>query len=99
MNLQLALAVLIAVFSTTVASTSSFITPPPPGPAGNFQDNPTHKEGQQLEFQWTSDLKTLDLVLWQDYPTPGGNTGTAYFLNLLSTYKFSTWLSVLKIGN
>lgn len=95
---QFALVVLVAVFSTSVASKTSFITPPPPGPGGNYQDNPTHKEGRQLEFKWTSNvLKLMNLGLWQEYPTPGD--GTAYYLSLLGMYMHTKWLPALKFQN
>ncbi|OAA35309.1 hypothetical protein NOR_08064 [Metarhizium rileyi] len=87
MNHLHVLAVLLAALVSRVASRSSFITPPPPGPAGNYQDNPTHKEGQQLEFQWTSNLKRINLGMWQEYPTPRDGNGTAYYQSLLEGSK------------
>ncbi|TWU71790.1 hypothetical protein ED733_003591 [Metarhizium rileyi] len=85
MNHLHVLAVLLAALVSHVASRSSFITPPPPGPAGNYQDNPTHKEGQQLEFQWISNLKRINLGMLQEYPTPRDGNGTAYYQSLLGT--------------
>ncbi|KAK2595656.1 hypothetical protein QQS21_006629 [Conoideocrella luteorostrata] len=82
MHLQFAFAVLIAALSTAVTCQSQFILPPPPGPPGNYQDNPTHKEGQKLEVQWTSNLSYMNLILWQEYPVPPDTTGREYYQTL-----------------
>ncbi|KAH9903679.1 hypothetical protein F4778DRAFT_94638 [Xylariomycetidae sp. FL2044] len=54
------LAVIRPVFADT-----KFLRPPDSGPNGDFSDNPTYKIGDTLNIQWDTNLKEVDLLLWQ----------------------------------
>ncbi|KAH6985821.1 hypothetical protein BKA56DRAFT_579176 [Ilyonectria sp. MPI-CAGE-AT-0026] len=71
----------LAAFIPTVRSESSFSQPPGPGPAGNYRDNPTYEVGEKIDIQWSSDLETMDLLLWQEYP--GAGDSSSFFDRLL----------------
>ncbi|KAH6889648.1 hypothetical protein B0T10DRAFT_38069 [Thelonectria olida] len=62
-----------ALFWDRAIAETSFSQPPSSGPANNFQDNPTYKVGEKIDLQWSSNLTSMDLVLWQQYPAKSAN--------------------------
>ena len=55
-----------------VSATGSFIQPPQPGPTGDFSNDPTYKIGSIMSVEWESNLTSMDLRLFQQYPLPDG---------------------------
>ena len=55
-----------------VSATGSFIQPPQPGPTGDFSNDPTYKIGSIMSVEWESNLNSMDLRLFQQYPLPDG---------------------------
>lgn len=76
------LAAIVGSFITGVRSTSQFSLPPASGPVGNYRDNPSYEVGDHLDVQWTSDLDSMDLTLWQEYPMANEDDGTFWFKKL-----------------
>ncbi|KAH7125944.1 hypothetical protein EDB81DRAFT_810201 [Dactylonectria macrodidyma] len=64
--------ILLGALVAGVRSEASFVMPPPGGPAYNYQDNPEYKVGKTINVEWTSDLSSMDLVIWQQYPAAIG---------------------------
>ncbi|KAH7136880.1 hypothetical protein B0J13DRAFT_81994 [Dactylonectria estremocensis] len=65
--------VLLGALVAGVRSDASFVLPPSGGPAYNYQDNPTYKVGKTISVEWTSDLSSMDIVIWQQYPAGIGS--------------------------
>ncbi|KAF7543279.1 hypothetical protein G7Z17_g10872 [Cylindrodendrum hubeiense] len=80
----------LAAFIPTVLSTSAFSQPPGPGPAGNYRDNPVYEVGEKIDMQWSSDLETMDLLLWQEYPNAGN--GQNYYWRLLENSRSTSMI-------
>lgn len=65
------LAIFLSVFVANVVGLTNFTQPPASGPDANYQDNPVYQEGQKIDVQWRTNLDTFDLLLFQQYPSPG----------------------------
>ncbi|KID84786.1 hypothetical protein MGU_07936 [Metarhizium guizhouense ARSEF 977] len=61
---------LCALAANAVCKTN-FTQPPANGPNANYQDNPVYQQGQKIDVQWKSDLDTMDLFVFQQYPAAG----------------------------
>lgn len=61
----------LCAFVVGVLGKSRFTQPPANGPDGNYQDNPVYALGKQVDVQWQSDLDTMDLILFEQYPAAG----------------------------
>ncbi|OAQ58324.1 hypothetical protein VFPPC_11659 [Pochonia chlamydosporia 170] len=61
----------LCAFVVSVLGKSRFTQPPANGPDGNYQDNPVYALGKQVDVQWQSDLDTMDLILFEQYPAAG----------------------------
>lgn len=78
---------LICFLSLLFASVhcESYISKPGPGAeTGDHEDNPTYKEGNDINFKWRTNITNVKLMLWQTWPNPGG--GQAYYYNLLGEF-------------
>jgi hypothetical protein len=72
MNILLAIWLLVAAILARVMPKSSFITPPPSGLEGDYKDNPTYQEGQEINIEWQTGHQFAYLRLFQEYPSDGG---------------------------
>ncbi|EFY87362.1 hypothetical protein J3458_015491 [Metarhizium acridum] len=61
----------LCVFIAGVVGKTNFTQPPANGPNANYQDNPVYQPGQKIDVQWKSDLETMDLFVFQQYPAAG----------------------------
>lgn len=50
----------------TFAQNNYFITPPSPGPTGQFDDNNVYALGSTINLQWKTNYTTISLALWQN---------------------------------
>ncbi|KAF7557913.1 hypothetical protein G7Z17_g233 [Cylindrodendrum hubeiense] len=66
--------VCLVAFISGARSESAFVQPSNSGPANNYQDNPTYAVGKTIDVQWTSDLSSMDIVVWQQYPISSDST-------------------------
>ncbi|KAJ0160916.1 hypothetical protein CTA2_7082 [Colletotrichum tanaceti] len=57
-------------------SENGFRRPPGPGPTGDYRDNPVYMLGDEIDLQWETSLKAVDVVLWQQQPK--GNAKPAF---------------------
>ncbi|KAK2595352.1 hypothetical protein QQS21_006952 [Conoideocrella luteorostrata] len=105
MQLICSIVVLCAFIANAVAKTS-FIQPPSSGPDGNYQDNPHYRAWQDINIQWESDLASMSVMIFQQYP-PGDN-GTLFYNQVKDNYRSNSmnWsatfakqsLKILKAG-
>jgi hypothetical protein len=65
------LVLLVNALVVSVVGLSNFTQPPPAGPNANYQDNPVYQQGQKIDVQWRSNLDSMDLILFQQYPAAG----------------------------
>jgi hypothetical protein len=72
MGFLLSLGIFVTTLAIGVRSASSFQQPPGPGPFENFRDNPVYDVGESIEFEWTTDLEEVDLIMWQAFPGTSG---------------------------
>lgn len=66
---------LLVALISGVHSQSSFVLPPNAGPANNYQDNPSYQVGKTINVEWSADLSSMDVVIWQQYPTSSDSDG------------------------
>lgn len=59
-------------------SRNIFNKPPSGGLSGDYSENPTYQEGQQVEFLWESDVTYVDIGIFQKYPAPSDKYYSAY---------------------
>ncbi|OHE90553.1 hypothetical protein CORC01_14151 [Colletotrichum orchidophilum] len=78
------------IFPACARSENRFRRPPGPGPAGDFRDNPVYTLGDNIDLQWETDLKNIDLILWQQQP-PANMKGPYAKLAINSTIKSLVW--------
>ncbi|KPM43184.1 hypothetical protein AK830_g3362 [Neonectria ditissima] len=71
----------LVAFIAGVRADSSFVTPPNGGPANNYQDNPSYDLGETINVEWTSDLSSIDIVIWQQYPTSPSSSNMVYLID------------------
>ncbi|KAF7554776.1 hypothetical protein G7Z17_g2656 [Cylindrodendrum hubeiense] len=71
---RVSLGVLLATLITSIRCESSFVLPPNAGPANNYQDNPSYNVGKTINVEWNSDLPSMDIIIWQQYPAPKKGT-------------------------
>ncbi|GJD03687.1 hypothetical protein ColKHC_12512 [Colletotrichum higginsianum] len=62
--------------ATLARSENRFRRPPGPGPTGDYRDNPVYTLGDEIDLQWETSFKAVDVVLWQQQPK--GNTKPAF---------------------
>ncbi|KAK6218338.1 hypothetical protein QIS74_06218 [Colletotrichum tabaci] len=62
--------------ATLARSENRFRRPPGPGPTGDYRDNPVYSLGDEIDLQWETSFKAVDVVLWQQQPK--GNTKPAF---------------------
>lgn len=62
--------------ATLARSENRFRRPPGPGPTGDYRDNPVYTLGDEIDLQWETSFKAVDVVLWQQQPK--GNTKSAF---------------------
>lgn len=60
----------LAVLVSPARGETKFTQPGPGGQAGFYRNNPPYAIGEKMKIQWTSDLDSMDLVLWIEYPAP-----------------------------
>ncbi|KAF2162992.1 hypothetical protein M409DRAFT_26440 [Zasmidium cellare ATCC 36951] len=60
------LGVLSLLFLGAFAQNNYFITPPTPGPTGQFDDNNVYALGSTINLQWKTNYTTISLALWQN---------------------------------
>ncbi|TQN66700.1 hypothetical protein CSHISOI_08735, partial [Colletotrichum shisoi] len=58
-------------------SENRFRRPPGPGPTGDYRDNPVYTLGDEIDLQWETSFKAVDVVLWQQQQ-PRGNTKSPF---------------------
>ncbi|OLN96896.1 hypothetical protein CCHL11_02462 [Colletotrichum chlorophyti] len=73
-----------SLLSRSVRSETRFLRPPGPGPLEDYRDNPVFELGEKIDLQWETDLKAVDLLVWQQQPNPSSKT---VFARLASSYK------------
>ncbi|KAK7408870.1 hypothetical protein QQX98_008931 [Neonectria punicea] len=81
MNSLTLLAVALVAFVAGVRADSSFVTPPNGGPAGNYQDNPSYDLGETINVEWQTNLSSIDIVIWQQYPTSPASSNMVYLID------------------
>ncbi|WQF89788.1 hypothetical protein CDEST_14802 [Colletotrichum destructivum] len=65
----LALLLLGILYPAALArSENRFRRPPGPGPTGDYRDNPVYTLGDEIDLQWETSFKAVDVVLWQQQP-------------------------------
>ncbi|CAH0032783.1 unnamed protein product [Clonostachys rhizophaga] len=68
-----------------VLSRNIFNKPPSGGLSGDYSENPTYQEGQQVEFLWESDVTYVDIGIFQEYPAPPDKYYSAYVIRNTSS--------------
>ncbi len=61
----------VALASSTAHASTSFIKPPPDGPAGDYDTNPRYTDGKPIEIIFRTDLQKMNVAAVQDYPLQG----------------------------
>ncbi|CAH0002406.1 unnamed protein product [Clonostachys byssicola] len=79
-----------------VLSKNIFNKPPSGGVSGDYSENPTYQEGQQVDFLWESDVKYVDIGIFQKYPVPADNKHYSAYV-VRNTSKTSYRWNMVKI--
>ncbi|KAK7229416.1 hypothetical protein V2G26_001586 [Clonostachys chloroleuca] len=69
-------------------SRNIFNKPPSGGLSGDYSENPTYQEGQQVEFLWESDVTYVDIGIFQKYPAPSDKYYSAYVVRNTSSTSY-----------
>lgn len=69
-SLQCAAVTALAILLSPARGETKFSKPGPVGQAGFYRNNPSYTIGEEMKIEWTSDLESMDLVLWIEYPKP-----------------------------
>lgn len=56
----------LSCLMTVAQSNNYFITPPTPGPTGQFSDNNVYALGSTINLEWKTNYSTISLALWQN---------------------------------
>lgn len=62
----------LAILFASVSAQGTFIQPPQPGTTGDFSNDPTYRIGENMTVKWDSNLQSMDLRLFQQYPLADG---------------------------
>lgn len=73
---------LCAFVSTAWAQQPKVIKPGRGGATYVYNNNPRYREGSEMQFQWSSGIDNIRLVLWQEWPVV--KVGTNYYDELMS---------------